>query len=109
MSLFKADSFLEKLTRVELKKHFQKKKIVMALYLQGPMTLSETMKGLEVSAPTLQNLINELIKEEIMSYGILFQENIPAQCSITLNSNNNPIMLSLIDNCTFQIKPILSE
>ncbi len=66
MSLFQADGFLEKLTRVELKKHFQKKKIVRAVYLQGPMTLSEIMKGLDVSAPTLQNLIDELIKEEII-------------------------------------------
>ncbi len=51
MSLFQIDGFLEKLTRVELKKHFQKKKIVRTLYLQGPMTLSEIMKGIDVSTP----------------------------------------------------------
>ncbi len=66
MSLFQADGFIEKLTRVELKKHFQKKKIVKTLYLHGPLTIAEIMKGLDISTPTLQNLIDELRKEEII-------------------------------------------
>jgi len=66
MSLFQADGFIEKLTRVELKKHFQKKKIVKTLYLHGPLTMAEIMKGLDISTPTLQNLIDELRKEEII-------------------------------------------
>ena len=66
MSFFAADGFLDKLTRVELKKHFQKKKIVRALYLHGHLTMSEIMNYLAVSAPTVQNLLDDLIKEEII-------------------------------------------
>lgn len=68
MALFHSDSFLDKFTRVELKKHFQKKKIVRALYLHGPMPLSEMMRRLKVSAPTVQNLLDELLKEEIVHF-----------------------------------------
>ncbi len=66
MPLFQSDGFLEKLTRVELKKHFQKKKIVRALYLQGSMALAEITKSLNVSAPTVQNLLDELLQENII-------------------------------------------
>jgi len=66
MSFFQSDGFLEKLTRVELKKHFQKKKIVRALYLHGPLALAEIMKRLKVSAPTIQNLLDELLQENII-------------------------------------------
>jgi len=66
MSLFHSDGFIEKLTRVELKKHFQKKKIVRNVYLHGPLTMAEIMKGLKISAPTLQNLIDELQEDEII-------------------------------------------
>ncbi len=66
MSLFLSDGFLDKLTRVELKKHYQKKKIVKALYLHGPLTQAEIMHYLDVSAPTVQNLLEELIHEEII-------------------------------------------
>ncbi len=66
MSFFQSDGFLEKLTRVELKKHFQKKKIVRTLYLHGPLTLAEIMKRLKVSAPTIQNLLDELLQEDII-------------------------------------------
>jgi len=66
MSLFQSDGFLDKLTRVELKKHFQKKKIVRALYLQGSMALAEIMKCLNVSTPTVQNLLDELLYEDII-------------------------------------------
>ncbi len=66
MSLFQSDGFLDKLTRVELKKHFQKKKIVRALYLSGPMALADIMKSLSVSAPTIQNLLDELLNEDII-------------------------------------------
>jgi len=66
MPLFQSDGFLDKLTRVELKKHFQKKKIVRALYLNGPMALADIMKSLSVSAPTIQNLLDELLNEDII-------------------------------------------
>ncbi len=66
MSLFSSDGFLEKLTRVELKKHYQKKKIVRSLYLHGNLSQSEIMGYVEVSAPTLQNLLDELINERII-------------------------------------------
>ena len=66
MSLFQSDGFIEKLTRIELKKHFQKKKIVRALYFRGPLTMADIMKDIEISAPTLQNLVDELHKDEII-------------------------------------------
>ncbi len=66
MSLFQTDGFIEKLTRVELKKYFQKKRIVRNVYLHGPLTMAEIMKGLKISAPTLQNLIDELQEDEII-------------------------------------------
>ncbi len=66
MSLFNSDGFLEKLTRVELKKHYQKKKIVRSLYLYGNLSQSELMAYIDVSAPTLQNLLDELIGENII-------------------------------------------
>jgi len=66
MPLFQSDGFLDKLTRVELKKHFQKKKIVRALYLHGPMALADVMKRLKVSAPTVQGLLDELLQEDII-------------------------------------------
>ncbi len=66
MSLFQPESFLAKLTRVELKKHYQKKKIVRAMYLHGNLALSEITRRLKVSAPTIQNLLEELIQEDII-------------------------------------------
>ncbi len=66
MPLFHSDGFLDKLTRVELKKHFQKKKIVRTLYLQGALSLADIMKCLNVSAPTMQNLLDELLNENII-------------------------------------------
>jgi predicted NBD/HSP70 family sugar kinase len=66
MSIFSSDGFLEKLTRVELKKHYQKKKIVRSLYLHGNLSQSEIMNYIEVSAPTIQNLLDELINENII-------------------------------------------
>lgn len=41
MSLLQSDGFFDKLTQVELKKHFQKKKIVSALHLQGSLASAE--------------------------------------------------------------------
>ncbi len=66
MTLFLSDGFLNKLTRVGLKKHFQKKKIVRVLYLHGSLTQAEIISFLQVSAPTLQGLLEELISEEII-------------------------------------------
>ncbi len=66
MPLFQSDGFLDKLTKVEIKKHFQKKKIVRALYLNDSLGLSDLMKRLKLSAPTVQNLLDELIVEDIV-------------------------------------------
>ncbi len=66
MTLFFSDGFLNKLTRVGLKKHFQKKKIVRTLYLNGPLSQAEIISFLEVSAPKLQGLLEELINEGII-------------------------------------------
>jgi N-acetylglucosamine repressor len=66
MSLFRPDDFLSKLTRVELKKHFQKKRIVRTLYLHGALSIAELVKCVEVSTPTMQGLLEELITENIV-------------------------------------------
>ncbi len=68
MALFQTDGCIEKLTRVELKKHFHKMKIVRASYLPGPLTTAEIIKGFDINAPTLQNLIDKLQREEIIRY-----------------------------------------
>jgi len=66
MSLFQPNGFLDNLTRVEIKKHLQKKKIVRALYLNDSLSLADLVKRLKLSAPTVQSLLDELIKEEIV-------------------------------------------
>ena len=66
MPLFKQGDFLSELTRVELKKHSQKKRIVRSFYLHGPLSIAEMTKYVEVSAPTMQSLLDELIEENIV-------------------------------------------
>jgi len=66
MPLFEHGDFLSKLTRVEMKKHFQKKRIVRTLYLHGPLSIAEMVKYIEVSTPTMQSLLDELIEENIV-------------------------------------------
>ncbi len=66
MPLFEHGDFLSKLTRVELKKHFQKKRMVRTLYLHGPLSIAEMAKYVEVSTPTMQGLLDELIEENIV-------------------------------------------
>ena len=65
MPLFEHGDFLSTLTRVELKKHSQKKRIVRTLYLHGPLSIAEMVKYVEVSTPTMQGLLDELIEENI--------------------------------------------
>ncbi len=66
MPLFEHGDFLSELTRVELKKHFQKKRIVRALYLHGPLSIAEITQYIEVSTPTMQGLLDELINDNIV-------------------------------------------
>jgi predicted NBD/HSP70 family sugar kinase len=66
MPLFEHGDFLSKLTRVELKKHFQKKRIVRTLYLHGQLSIAEMTKYVEVSTPTMQGLLDELRGENIV-------------------------------------------
>ena len=66
MPLFEHGDFLSELTRVELKKHSQKKRIVRTFYLHGPLSIAEMTKYAEVSAPTMQSLLDELIEENIV-------------------------------------------
>ncbi len=66
MPLFEHRDFLSELTRVELKKHFQKKRIVRTLYLHGALSIAEMLKYVEVSTPTLQGLLDELIDGNIV-------------------------------------------
>ncbi len=58
--------FLEKLTRIGLKKNLQKKKIVRCLYLRGASTISEVINSMELSAPTVQSLLDEMAEEGLV-------------------------------------------
>ena len=58
--------FLDKLSRVGLKKHQQKKKVVRLLYLRGPLSISEVIAFMELSAPTVQGLLDELVDEGLI-------------------------------------------
>ena len=64
--LLKESGFLEKLTRIGKKKHFQKKRIVRMLYLLEQLTLSEIIERIDLSTPTVQNLLDELAKEGLV-------------------------------------------
>jgi len=64
--LLKESGFLEKLTRVGKKKHFQKKRIVRLLYFQEQLTLSEIIDKMELSTPTVQSLLDELTTEGLV-------------------------------------------
>jgi N-acetylglucosamine repressor len=66
MPLFEHGDFLSELTRVELKKHYQKKRIVRALYLHGPLSIADLLKYIDVSIPTLQGLLAELKEDNIV-------------------------------------------
>lgn len=58
--------FLQGLSHVEKKKHFQKLRIIRFLYLQGPTTNAEICNTFNFSLPTSMALINQLIKEGII-------------------------------------------
>ncbi len=66
MSLFGSGNFLSKLTRVELKKYSQKKRIIRALYLHKTLSIAELVKYVEISTPTMQSLLDELTEENII-------------------------------------------
>lgn len=63
MSFLQSTDSLNTLTRVEIKKYLQKKKIIRALYLNGSLSLSDLVKQLKLSTPTVQSLLDELIVE----------------------------------------------
>lgn len=65
-TLIDDNGFLDKLTRIGLKKHQQKKRIVRLLYLQGALTISEIITSMELSAPTVQGLLDELEEEGLV-------------------------------------------
>ena len=65
-TLFNDINFLNKLTSVGIKKHLQKKKVVRLFYLRGTLTISNIIKSMELSAPTVQTIIDELIDESII-------------------------------------------
>ncbi|AVR45133.1 sugar kinase [Christiangramia fulva] len=58
--------FLQGLSHVEKKKHFQKLRILRFLYLQGPTTNAEICNAFNFSLPTSMALINQLIKEGLI-------------------------------------------
>jgi len=62
-TLINTPGFLERLSRIELKKHNQKKKIIRLLYLKGALPISEVINYMELSAPKIQALLDELSGE----------------------------------------------
>lgn len=65
-TLFDDINFLDKLTSIGLKKHLQKKKLIRLLYLKGALTISRIISYMELSAPTVQGLLDELVDESLV-------------------------------------------
>ncbi len=117
MSLFQSESFFDKFSRVELKKHFQKKKIVRALYLHGHMALADITKRLKVSAPTVQNLLDELMQEDIIHLSgsgsskggrrpNLYGLKKDAFYVLSIDINNYVTRMALFDSTNKKVTPI---
>jgi len=92
-SLLKESNFLEKLTRIGKKKHFQKKRIVRLLYLNEVSTISEIIENMELSTPTIQSLLDELSAEGL----------IEVKGSGASKGGRRPILYGLTENSLFII------
>ncbi len=66
MSLFETNHADKNLSKVEIKKRLQKKKILRELYLNDALSIADLMHRLELSAPTMQSLLDELIKDDVV-------------------------------------------
>jgi len=65
-NLFSGNTFLEKLSRVGLKKHTQKKRIVRLMYQHGAMSVAELIGIMSLSSPSILSLLEELTKEHLV-------------------------------------------
>ena len=65
-TLLDRDKTTSKLSRVEFKKHLQKRKIVRILYLKGTLTIQDINFRMKLSAPTTQGLLDELLAEGLV-------------------------------------------
>lgn len=89
--ILKESTFLEKLSPLGKKKHFQKKRIVRQLYLNELLTILEIIDKMELSAPKVQSLLDELIAESLVE----------VKGSGASRGGRRPLLYGLIENSLF--------
>jgi len=65
-NLFSESSFLGTLGRKDLKRHFQKKRIIRLMYLHKALSIQELMINMNLSSPSVLSLLTELISEDFV-------------------------------------------
>jgi len=65
-NLFSENTFLEKLSRIGLKKHLQKKKIIRLMYQHEAMSVAELIRIMSLSSPSILSLLEELTQEGLV-------------------------------------------
>jgi len=65
-NLFTEHTFLDKLGRIGLKKHLQKKKIIRLMYQHEALSVAEFIGIMNLSSPTILSLLDELTNENLI-------------------------------------------
>jgi len=65
-NLFNENGFLEKLSRIGLKKHLQKKRIIRLMYEHKALSVAEFIDIMGLSSPSILSLLDELSKENLI-------------------------------------------
>jgi len=65
-NFFDENTFLDKLGRISLKKHLQKKKIIRLMYGHKALSIAELIGIMNLSSPSILSLLDELVKEELV-------------------------------------------
>ena len=88
---FWQNKYYQSLSGKELKKFLQKKRVVKYLYHRGHLTNSYLAKKLDLSIPTIQTVLNELIND-----GIVMEQGLGSS-----NGGRKPNLYSLADNSLY--------
>lgn len=65
-NLFNENTFLDKLSRIGLKKHLQKKRIIRLIYEHKTLSVAELISIMNLSSPSILSLLEELSKEDLI-------------------------------------------
>lgn len=65
-NLFNENTFLDKLGRIGLKKHLQKKKIIRLIYQHETLSVADLISIMNLSSPTILSLLDELTIENLI-------------------------------------------